>query len=929
MLVEQLSFDSWGRRRQGSWQPMTDAAIYNFDTQLTTRGYTGHEQLDPVGLVHMNGRVYDPTIGRFLPADPHVQAPTMTYDILGRMRTRIDDATAANPATRTATWIYDTQQKGIGKLTSAASPDYTATSTYDTLGRPSSSTEVIGSGLGKQTYTSSTTYDSFSRPATTAYPSGLTVRNVYDTDGALKQVTNATTNHVYWQRLGLDARGNITEFKLGNGAKTTRAHDAATGRLTRILTQSTLSATAAATPPVTYQDAHYRFDLLGNITQRRRGSGTAGGTTLTEDFVYDTLNRVTTTTTTINSAVTTAGFTYDVKGNILSKTGVGNYTYGLVDASCAAGSVAGPHAVTSIDGGTIGTKTATYCYDANGNMTAGDGRSVTYTAFDKSAQINRGTTYVRFAYGPDRARFRREDYTPIKGITTTHYVGGKAFERIITAAGAQTDKHYIGDFAVITHAGVGETAVVTTDYLHRDHLGSVEAISDTAGALVEQLSFDSWGRRRQGNWQPMTDAAIYNFDTQLTTRGFTGHEQLDPVGLVHMNGRVYDPTIGRFLSADPHVQAPGNLQNWNRYSYVMNNPLSYTDPTGFFFKKLFKSIGKAFGKVFKAIGSAFKKILRSPIFRAIIQVVGCALTAAATAGLGCVAISTGLTLAAGGSIADALQAAAFAFASMGAFNVAGGIVEGIVGTISAGAQLAADAAFAVATVVKAGVHGLVGGALAVAQGGNFLQGFIGSAAGAVGGQFAQGVFGSYGTGDFGNVVGRAAISAAVGCAGASLSGGKCANGAVTAAFASLFNGDNPFREQLTTQGGYIAKDGAKGHHWVPRAAWPANLSTDAKAMFDHKVLGVSGPLPRGFNNFDKPHQAYNIAIRSELSAYMKANSISPVKMTSSQAAVFIKNIHQSNIPAIANYRSHINAGVKMRVFMQSKSGTLRIFNPRR
>ncbi len=424
-------------------------------------------------------------------------------------------------------------------------------------------------------------------------------------------------------------------------------------------------------------------------------------------------------------------------------------------------------------------------------MTSGDGRSVTYTAFDKPAQINRGTTYVRFAYGPDRARFRREDYTPIKGITTTHYVGGKAFERIITAAGAQTDKHYIGGFAVITHAGVGETAVVTTDYLHRDHLGSVEAISDTAGALVEQLSFDSWGRRRQGNWQPMTDAAIYNFDTQLTTRGFTGHEQLDPVGLVHMNGRVYDPTIGRFLSADPHVQAPGNLQNWNRYSYVMNNPLSYTDPTGFFFSKLFRSIGKAFGKVFSAIGSAFKKILRSPIVRSIIQIVGCAVTAAATAGFGCAAIAGALASAAGGSIADALKAAAFSFASMGAFTVAGGIVNGIVGTITAGAQLAADAVFAITTAVKAGVHGLVGGALAVAQGGNFLQGFIGSAAGAVGGQFAQGIFGGqYGTGDFGNVVGRAAVSAAAGCVGAIASGAKCANGAVTAAFASLYNGDS-------------------------------------------------------------------------------------------------------------------------------------------
>ncbi len=439
-------------------------------------------------------------------------------------------------------------------------------------------------------------------------------------------------------------------------------------------------------------------------------------------------------------------------------------------------------------------------------MTSGDGRSVTYTAFDKPDQINRGTTAARFFYGPDRARFKREDISS-SGTTVTHYVGGKAFERIIAPGGAQTDKHYIGGFAVVTHAGVGPSATVLTDYLHRDHLGSVEAISDTAGALVTQLSFDSWGRRRQGNWQPMTDAAIYAFDTTLTTRGYTGHEQLDPVGLVHMNGRVYDPTIGRFLSADPHVQAPGDLQNWNRYSYVMNNPLSYTDPTGFFFKKLFRSIGKAFGKVFKAIGAAFKKILRSPIFRAIIQVVGCALTAAATAGLGCVAITAGLTLAAGGSVADALQAAAFAFASMGVWDVVGGALQAAGVVFQQGVDFSVNLANA---AIKGVVHGVVGGALAVAQGGNFLQGFVANAIGGAAGFLSNGI----GGGDFGSVTARTVLAAVAGCAGAALSGGKCANGAVTAAFAHLFNNEALFRmganrmasDELRAQRGLEARD---------------------------------------------------------------------------------------------------------------------------
>ena len=76
---------------------------------------------------------------------------------------------------------------------------------------------------------------------------------------------------------------------------------------------------------------------------------------------------------------------------------------------------------------------------------------------------------------------------------------------------------------------------------------------------------------------------------------------LDALGLVHMNGRIYDPLLGRMLSADPHIQSPTNLQNYNRYSYVTNNPLSMTDPSGFFFKKLFKKIGKFFKKFAVAI----------------------------------------------------------------------------------------------------------------------------------------------------------------------------------------------------------------------------------------------------------------------------------------------------------------------------------------
>ena len=196
-----------------------------------------------------------------------------------------------------------------------------------------------------------------------------------------------------------------------------------------------------------------------------------------------------------------------------------------------------------------GTKNATYCYDLNGNMVTGDGRTVAYSAFDKPTQIVKGTNTVSFTYGPDRARFKRIDVTAT-GTTTTHYVGGKAFEEIFKPGGTKEAKHYIGGFAVVTETDDGvNPPVVTTDYLLRDHLGSVDVITDELGQLVRKMSFDAWGQRREVNWTAMANPTLYQ--SVVTTRGFTGHEQIDSVGLVHMNGRVYDSELGRFLSADP------------------------------------------------------------------------------------------------------------------------------------------------------------------------------------------------------------------------------------------------------------------------------------------------------------------------------------------------------------------------------------------
>jgi RHS repeat-associated protein len=126
------------------------------------------------------------------------------------------------------------------------------------------------------------------------------------------------------------------------------------------------------------------------------------------------------------------------------------------------------------------------------------------------------------------------------------------------------------------------------NYIHKDHLGSWNTITDEEGNLLQELSFDAWGNRRDpATWRAFTGTP----PAPLFDRGFTGHEHLYAFNLINMNGRVYDPIVGRMLSPDLFIQAPGYSQNFNRYSYCLNNPLVYTDPSGEFFMMPFFLLG--------------------------------------------------------------------------------------------------------------------------------------------------------------------------------------------------------------------------------------------------------------------------------------------------------------------------------------------------
>jgi RHS repeat-associated protein len=124
---------------------------------------------------------------------------------------------------------------------------------------------------------------------------------------------------------------------------------------------------------------------------------------------------------------------------------------------------------------------------------------------------------------------------------------------------------------------VNLNGVETLYYGYTDNQGSLIVLTDINGNWVEKYAYDPWGARRNpDDWRQKDNRSSF-----ITNRGYTGHEHLDMFNIINMNGRVYDPLTAMFFSPDPFIQSAGDWKNYNRYSYCLNNPTRYTDPSGY------------------------------------------------------------------------------------------------------------------------------------------------------------------------------------------------------------------------------------------------------------------------------------------------------------------------------------------------------------
>lgn len=211
-------------------------------------------------------------------------------------------------------------------------------------------------------------------------------------------------------------------------------------------------------------------------------------------------------------------------------------------------------------------ESSTYVYDENGNLISDGEQCFDYNDANKMAAVSdceTGQLIAEYVYDHTGQRIVEKLYE--NGIlTTTVYTIGGHSETIVAAEGEREDTTYLRINDQLVAKANPDTS--STFYLS-DHLGSTSILTDDAGELVEETRYYPFGEIRTGG---IEGRYLY-----------TGQEFDNNTILYYYGARYYDPLLNRFAQADPLISDPHNPQLLNRYSYVLNAPINYTDPTGY------------------------------------------------------------------------------------------------------------------------------------------------------------------------------------------------------------------------------------------------------------------------------------------------------------------------------------------------------------
>ncbi|RNA61788.1 type IV secretion protein Rhs [Chryseobacterium nematophagum] len=494
-----------------------------------------------------------------------------TYNDLGQLITQkeLSITDGGQSTDKTISYSYDNKGRLAAKSGTSKGQPYSSAVAYDPQGRLASSSE---NSNGKQFIQKGITYDDKGRIISyekqlrsSGIITTVQIENVYSPwSGELYQVKDKLTGKVLWELKEMNAKGLVLKSKLGV-AEINNTYDP-NGFLTNVNHSSQIK-------PSILQ-IFYSFDAIKNELKSRI---TGGDFNISESFDYDDNNRLINWTTPLSGIKPSANRNvYDIKGRITQNDQVGSIKF---------------ENATKVYQPTGMTLNAAGVENYNSDLI----QSIVYNENNDPVFIDGEKGDVAFQYGLTSMR-QRVSYggnfsANGEGKFTKFYNEDGSFE-VVKDNVTGKEKHilYIGgtpyESNIVYLKNYTESSG-SYKFLHKDYLGSILAISDEAGNRLEQRHFDAWGdiaAVAYENGVPiMIKNIILNFSKNfLIDRGYTSHEYFSEVGIIHMNGRLYDPLLRRFLSADENIQDPTNTQNYNKYGYVLNNPLMYNDPSGEF-----------------------------------------------------------------------------------------------------------------------------------------------------------------------------------------------------------------------------------------------------------------------------------------------------------------------------------------------------------